>query len=223
MLHSTSQMSISLEQGWKRRAGSVKKTTCDSTDRQSGRRVQACSRSNVSCMSAPSSSSLRHHVEVLTKVRQLRAFIWLRDGPQPRIGCKKDPKTGDLLVVLVAPASGSFEFVRITLPSKMTVDVATAQLSTSEGIATCLFKIAFEDDSASYMWSDSPPLPLDALKTISCLTCEQPLLTSSSTIDEYAIFCNLRHFRHPLQNPVPFTDSFSSTALICCLASIGRT
>ena len=137
-------------------------------------------------MSVPSTSSLRHHVEVLTKLRQLRAFIWLRDGSQPRIGCKKDPKTGDLLVVLVAPASGSFEFLRITLPSKMTVDVATAQLSTSDGVASCLFKIVIDDDSASYMWSDSPPLPLDALKTISCLACDQPLLVNPSTLEEYA-------------------------------------
>ena len=145
---------------------------------------------SLCCMSVPS-TSLRHHVEVLTKVRQLRVFVWLKDDYRPRIGCKKDPRNGDLLVVLVPGISQSFDVVRVTLPSSITVDVSSAELSTKEGIATCLFKINVAEDNSSYMTYISLPtsdtLPLSAVNNVFCRVCDHPLLKDPSTIESYVL------------------------------------
>lgn len=171
------------------------------------------------CMSVPS-PALRHHVEVLTKVKQLRVFVWLRDGPLPRIGCKKDPNNGDLLVVLVNASSGSFEFVRVPLHKDISVDPASAQLSTEDGIASCIFKIGFAEDNSSYMWRlSSPeggPLPLSALKQVACRACAQPLLRNPATLESYVSYL-------PPSRVALFTDAAYSTGSYCCLASTGRT
>lgn len=134
-------------------------------------------------------TSPRHHVEVLTKLKQLRVFVWLKEGSESRIGCKKDPSNGDLLVVLVAQDSRSFEVVRVPVMTGIEVDIASAQLSAKEGIATCIFVFQFEADNSTYMWSHSPlsieSLSASSLSKLSCRLCDQLLLKQPSQIEQY--------------------------------------
>lgn len=132
---------------------------------------------------------LAHHVEVITKLQLLRVFIWPLEQDKIRIGCKFGQNKDVLILVLVSAETTPLAAIAVNIPSTIQLDIETSQVVIKEGVATCTFKISFENDRSSYMWSSihphADPLPSEAIKSISCRVCLQPVFKQPCKIEKY--------------------------------------
>lgn len=133
--------------------------------------------------------SSRYHVEVLTKLKLLKVFIWCKATDKPRIGCKKDEIKNELVLVLFQDRTGSIEQIPIKIMPSISVDISTSQIVVREDLTTCSFAIQFKDDFSRYIWQygqeNADILSLDDLECLSCYHCSQPILRQPLKIEKY--------------------------------------
>jgi hypothetical protein len=133
----------------------------------------------------------RFHVELLTKLKQIKVFIWCNALDKPRIGCKLESDPKRLILVLFRDLTGSVEAIPIELLDSISVNLTTAQIIVREALITCTFQVQFEDDQSTYMWNMIHPtdqiISLSSIKKLSCANCGQCILKQPSVIEKVSI------------------------------------
>lgn len=139
--------------------------------------------------------SSRYHVEVLTKLKLLKVFIWCKASDKIRIGCKKGESEDALFLVLFRDRIESVEQISINVMPSISVDISTSQVVIREDLTTCSFEIQFKDDFSRYIWQygqeNADVQSLSDLKSLSCYHCSQPILRQPSKIEKYELLFNL--------------------------------